>query len=231
MKATRGPIRDEAAAVARGTGEALVPESELTNPKRTRLAAAERKAAILDCARRVFSDGSFRGTTTAEIAGAAGITEPILYRHFSSKRALYLACFEQSWSQVRELWDTAVAAEPDPAHWIRRMAIAYRNSGELKDVMSTLWLQALAAASEDPEIRTFMREHLREVHAYVAGVHRRSQAAGGIRRERNADTEAWLFLAIGLLRASEVCLGDLLTDDLPAIDASRFEWLTGRQLD
>jgi AcrR family transcriptional regulator len=146
VKATRGPIRDEAAAVARGTGEALVPESELTNPKRTRLAAAERKAAILDCARRVFSDGSFRGTTTAEIAGAAGITEPILYRHFSSKRALYLACFEQSWSQVRELWDTAVAAEPDPAHWIRRMAIAYRNSGELKDVMSTLWLQALAAA-------------------------------------------------------------------------------------
>ena len=53
----------------------------------TRLPAAERKAAVLDCACGIFSSGSYRGTTTAEIAREAGVTEPVLYRHFASKRA------------------------------------------------------------------------------------------------------------------------------------------------
>jgi AcrR family transcriptional regulator len=199
-------------------------------PKRTRLAAPERRAAILDCACRVFAEGSFRGTTTAEIAAAAGVTEPILYRHFPSKKALYLACFDQVWEQVRALWDAAVAAEPDPARWARSMAVAYRNSGGLRDVISSLWLQALAEANEDPELRAFMRRHLAEVHAYIASVHRRAQEAGGLVSERDPDAEAWVSLAIGLLRASDDCVGGLVGEGFVRIDAARFEWLTGTKL-
>jgi AcrR family transcriptional regulator len=213
------------------SGSAAAGDLGAAPAKRTRLAAPERRAAILDCACRVFAEGSFRGTTTSEIAGAAGVTEPILYRHFPSKRALYLACYEQTWQQVRDLWDAAIASEPDPARWVRRMAIAYREAGELRDVISSLSLQALAEASEDAEIRAFMRRHLREVHDYVADVHRRAQAAGGIPPERNADAEAWVFLAIGLLRASDDCLGGLVGEDFARIDAARYEWLTGRKLD
>ena len=44
----------------------------------TRLPAEERKAAVLDCACGIFSTGSYRGTTTAEIARQAGVTEPVL---------------------------------------------------------------------------------------------------------------------------------------------------------
>ena len=54
----------------------------------SRLPAEERKAVVLDCACGIFSTGSYRGTTTAEIARKAGVTEPILYRHFDSKRDL-----------------------------------------------------------------------------------------------------------------------------------------------
>ena len=50
----------------------------------TRLPAAERRLALVEAAIRVFTDGSYRGTTTAEIARAAGVPEPILYRHFAS---------------------------------------------------------------------------------------------------------------------------------------------------
>ena len=53
-----------------------------------RLSASERRAAVLDTATLVFSRCSYRGATTAEIARAAGVTEPILYRHFESKQAL-----------------------------------------------------------------------------------------------------------------------------------------------
>jgi len=53
-----------------------------------RLPAAERRQAILEAALRVFSNSSYDGATTAEIAREAGVSEPILYRHFASKREL-----------------------------------------------------------------------------------------------------------------------------------------------
>src|SRR3712207_433618 len=91
----------------------------------SRLPAPERRAALLECACRVFSEGSYRGTTTSEIASEAGVTEPVLYRHFDSKRELYLACLDHAWLQVRERWDEAVAAEEDPREWIGALARAY----------------------------------------------------------------------------------------------------------
>ena len=45
----------------------------------------------------VFSTGSYSGATTAEIAREAGVSEPILYRHFASKRELYFACLDEAW--------------------------------------------------------------------------------------------------------------------------------------
>ncbi len=105
----------------------------MTATKRVRLAAPERRAAVLDCALREFSEGSYRGTTTASIARVAGVTEPILYRHFTSKRALFLACLDESWVRVRELWERAVAEEPEPAHWVRAMALAYRDAAGLRN--------------------------------------------------------------------------------------------------
>src|SRR5207244_5649937 len=75
---------------------------------RPRLAAEERRAHLLETACHVFSRGSYRGVTTAEIAREAGVTEPVLYRHFASKRDLYFACIDEAWRQVRALWDCAL---------------------------------------------------------------------------------------------------------------------------
>lgn len=195
---------------------------------RRRLPAPERRADLLACASRAFSQGSYRGTTTAEIARAAGVTEPILYRHFESKRDLYIACLRESWNGVRELWEQSVAAEADPGGWLAAMGRAFRES-EDRVVVHCLWVQAIAEASEDPEIRAYMLEHMRGVHAHVAGVVGRAQALGAIPPDRNARAEAWVFLAIGFFNAVGGWLGGGLLDaDLPEIAASRRRWLTGR---
>ena len=55
-------------------------QRELLEPLRGKLPAEERRAALLETACNVFSQGSYRGTTTAEIAREAGVTEPILSR-------------------------------------------------------------------------------------------------------------------------------------------------------
>jgi len=193
-----------------------------------RLPAPERRAAVLDCACRVFSRGSYHGTTTAEIARAAGVTEPILYRHFESKRDLYLACLDETWAELRALWDDAVAAEPDAANWVRAMAQAFFRSEKNRAVISNLWVQALSEAGLDDELRRYMRRHMREVHAYVAAVIERAQTEGGVLADRDPRAEAWLFISVGLLKMISARLGGLVEDDFPAIIASRRRWLTGR---
>jgi AcrR family transcriptional regulator len=193
----------------------------------TRLPAEQRKAAVLECACGIFSTGSYRGTTTAEIARRAGVTEPVLYRHFASKRELYLAVLEESWSRLRSLWDDAIADEPDPRFWVGAMGQSYFAAADPKVLCAELWIQALTEASDDAEIRRFLRKQMREVHDYVTDVIRRSQAEGGIIQDRDASAEAWIFIAIGLLGTVSRRVGNLLEDDFEAIVGSRRRWMTG----
>src|SRR5687768_667950 len=61
---------------------------------RPRMSSEERKACIVDAACRLFSEKGFRGVTTRELAGAVGVTEPVLYEHFRTKSDLYRAIIE-----------------------------------------------------------------------------------------------------------------------------------------
>jgi len=194
----------------------------------TRMPAPARRQALVDTALRVFSEGSYRGTTTAEIARAAGVSEPILYRHFDSKRGLYLACIEEAWRRLRTCWEEGMAAEPDPAKWIPLIAKTYVC---LRDpstpVVSDLWMQAVVEAGDDEEVRRFLKRHMREVHAYIAEIVRRSQEAGVVVGGRDPEAEAWISLAGGLLGTIGRRVGLLKEADFAAIRDSRREWMTG----
>jgi AcrR family transcriptional regulator len=195
----------------------------------TRLPAAERRRALVDTALRVFAEGSYRGTTTAEIAREAGVSEPILYRHFASKRDLYLACIEASWDRLRAVWDKALEEAQSSAEFLPAMSGCYLSMRDAKHRVAELWMQATVEAADDPEVRKFLRRQLREVRDYVANVIRRCQADGTVLPERNPEAEAWIFVATGLLGTMGRRLGGLLgEDDFQAIRASRREWMTSR---
>jgi AcrR family transcriptional regulator len=59
-----------------------------------RLSADERRQAIVDAVRGVFAEKGFDGTTTRELAKAAGVSEALLYKHFPSKESLYTAMLD-----------------------------------------------------------------------------------------------------------------------------------------
>src|SRR5213079_2430171 len=162
---------------------------------RPRLTAVARRQAVLDTACRVFSRSSYRGATTAEIAREAGITEPILYRHFGSKRDLYLGCLG------------AIA----DAYMAKKTRIR----------LVDLWIQALNEASDDAVIAKAVRRQIREVHAFFAGVIERGQELGSLNAERDPVAEAWIFVAGGLLATIDHRLGGLLGADLERVRASR----------
>jgi AcrR family transcriptional regulator len=195
----------------------------------TRLPAAERRRRLVDTALRVFAEGSYRGTTTAEIAREAGVSEPILYRHFASKRDLYLACIEASWERLRTVWDEAIEQAESSTEFLPAMSGCYLSIRDAKHLVAELWMQATVEAADDPEVRRFLRRQLREVRDYVAAVIRRCQADGTVLPERDPEAEAWIFVAGGLLGTMGRRLGGLLgEEDFQAIRTSRKEWMTGR---
>lgn len=55
-----------------------------------RLPAADRRRQLLDVALATFAEHGYGGVTMERVAEAAGVTKPVVYQHFSSKRALYL---------------------------------------------------------------------------------------------------------------------------------------------
>jgi AcrR family transcriptional regulator len=190
----------------------------------TRLPAPERRRALVDAALKVFSSGSYAGATTAGIAREAGVSEPILYRHFASKRALYFACLDEAWRRIRTRVDETMDDLGAEHGWA---ALGPATLREVKVLLPSLWMQAITEAGQDPEIRTFVRAHMREVHDYFAEVLRRLQAEGVIAADRDPDAEAWVFVAGTLLVSVADRLGGPLTEaDFAAIKAQRQRWLT-----
>lgn len=61
---------------------------------RKRLSGEERRAQIVKVASGLFSKRGFKGTTTREIAKAAGISEAVIFKHFSRKEDLYKAIID-----------------------------------------------------------------------------------------------------------------------------------------
>ncbi|MEX2048330.1 MAG: TetR/AcrR family transcriptional regulator [Gemmatimonadota bacterium] len=191
----------------------------------TRLSAPERRRALIDAGLRAFSEGSYSGATTAQIAREAGVSEPILYRHFTSKRELYFACLDEAWRRIRERIEESVEKLGPGEGW---RAIGPATMREVKVLLPSLWMQAVTEAGEDPEIRRHVRGHMREVHDFFAKVLRQVQGEGGIHAERNVDAEAWIFIAGSLLvSVADRLDGPLGTEDFEAIKSERLRWLSG----
>ena len=69
----------------------------MTAPRRvppTRLAPEERRRQLLDVACVEFADRGFHATAMDDLALAAGVTKPVFYQHFTSKRALFVSVLE-----------------------------------------------------------------------------------------------------------------------------------------
>lgn len=89
-------------------------------PHGGRMAGEERRLQILRVAMRLFSHRGFRGTTTKEIAKAAGVSEAMVFRHFATKEDLYSAILDHKacaagLKDPRELVADAIREKDDRA--------------------------------------------------------------------------------------------------------------------
>jgi AcrR family transcriptional regulator len=90
-----------------------------------RLPAARRRRQLLDVAVDVFAERGFHGTSMDEVAEAAGVTKPVLYQHFDSKRDLFVELLDDVGSHLVQAVTAAVAGASGPRHQVEAGFQAY----------------------------------------------------------------------------------------------------------
>jgi AcrR family transcriptional regulator len=132
-------------------------------PKR-RLPSAERREVILEAAGRLFGDRGYAHTSLDEIAAAADVTKPVLYRHFDSKKALYLALLERHRDDLPRFFERVPADLP----FEQRVEAILETWFEYVSEHGYAWRMIFRDSGGGPEIEAFRRgnqERAREVLA------------------------------------------------------------------
>lgn len=91
----------------------------------SRLPAHRRKEQLLDVALHEFASRGFHVTSMNEVADAAGVTKPVLYQHFPSKRALYLELLRAVGNRLMTAITEATATAGGPRQQVERGLTAY----------------------------------------------------------------------------------------------------------
>jgi len=129
------------------------------------MTAQERRSDVLRVAVAEFAKRGWQGTSTEDVARAAGISQPYLFKMFPTKKALFIALVEHGFERVRQAFVDAVGDEVGEAA-LMRMGEAY---GELLRDRDELLLQMQAyAAANDPEIGEITRREFGETWREVA---------------------------------------------------------------
>ena len=90
-----------------------------------RLPAAERRRQLLDRALEIFAANGFHATSMNDVAEAAGVTKPVLYQHFASKRELYVELLDDVGGQLQAAILQATAAAVGPRQQVEAGFAAY----------------------------------------------------------------------------------------------------------
>src|SRR3954463_3703255 len=120
----------------------------------TRMTAQERRSDVLRVAVGEFAKRGWQGTSTEDVARAAGISQPYLFKMFPTKKALFIALVEHGFERVRQAFADA-AGEATGEEALQRLGETY---GELLRDRDQLLLQLQAyAACDDPQIGAVTR--------------------------------------------------------------------------
>ncbi|HRK31193.1 MAG TPA: TetR/AcrR family transcriptional regulator [Tepidisphaeraceae bacterium] len=162
-----------------------------------RLKAEQRREQLIQVALQVFARGGYDGSTTAEIAKAAEITEPILYRHFKSKQDLFIAIVREVSSKTIEQWSEAVKSETDPEERFRKLCAGLPEHIK-RHADAYHVLHGALTNSRDKRVIDVIREHYNTLQGFIRDVIKAGQDAGVFRPEMKAKSAAWHIIMTGV---------------------------------
>ncbi|MFO0774649.1 MAG: TetR/AcrR family transcriptional regulator [Nitrospiraceae bacterium] len=153
-----------------------------TNPRQengTRRSAQDRQSSLIGAATTLFAARGFSGTTTRDIAKAAGVSEALLFKHFPTKRALYAAILaaKGQYGDLRQAVEAAALAGDD--HRLFTLLAGFRIRPDADPTMLRLLLFSALEGHQLAEM--FFEQQYRGFHDLLAGYIRRRIQAGAFR--------------------------------------------------
>ena len=147
-----------------------------------RMAGEERRLQILAVAVRLFSQKGFRGTTTKEIAQAAGVSEAMVFRHFATKEELYAAILDHKACsgdrfEPEEMASDGIQRKDDRAVF-ESLALGALNHHEKDPEFQRLLLHSALEKHELAEM--FFNKFVRRVYEFLGGYIRERQREGAL---------------------------------------------------
>ena len=147
--------------------------------------AAERRESILDAATALFGDRGYHGTTTDQIAKAAGISQPYVVRMFGTKEQLFVEVLQRALQTLVAAFAEALPDDGSGKTLQERLGGRFVDLVTSKGVHRTL-LQAFVLGG-DPTIGTLARQGFLDVYRFL-----RDEAGF-------SDSDIATFLAQGML--------------------------------
>jgi AcrR family transcriptional regulator len=163
----------------------------------TRMRRADRKRQLLTHAKHLFLTLGYQNTTTEKIARAAGVSEPMLYRHFESKKALFLEVLKEIREATLTRWQTAMADITDPLAKIHAIADSYLGSTREHALEYRIMHRSLVE-TDDEEILAMLRAFYLDSETILAQLIAEGQQAGVFRRSLDPRVGAWELIRTAL---------------------------------
>ena len=165
--------------------------------KRTRLRGEERRELILHSAKRVFARSTYAEASTGELARESQVTEPMLYKHFGSKKGLFLAVLREFGAQFLETLQERVShrAEQDVLDALAHVVDDYRAAIKADPETQRVLFQAIAEAG-DPDIGGCISGHNRKVYAFIRQLVERALELGYLDPTVSPDAATWGYMSM-----------------------------------
>lgn len=162
-----------------------------------RMRKADRKRQLMELAKQLFVTLGYQHTTTEKIAQAAGVTEPVLYRHFTSKKKLFLEVLDDIREATIHRWETQTKAITDPLKRMHAIVDLYLGSTREHAVDFHIMHRSLVE-TDDEDIADCLRTFYLESETMLADVIREGQATGVFRKDVDPRIGAWELIRTAL---------------------------------
>jgi AcrR family transcriptional regulator len=170
---------------------------DVVQQRARRLPADKRKRQIIESARGVFASQSYARVGTADLARAAGISEPALYRHFAGKKELFVATIRATGPRLLKIWEDISVEYEDPIETLWAIGVYYYDHLESHSANMKLQFRALSEA-DDPDIQSALHDNFEAFVEFVADTLDEGKARGIVKRDVDTRMIAWQFLGIGM---------------------------------
>jgi AcrR family transcriptional regulator len=162
-----------------------------------RLRKGERRRQLLAHAKQLFVTLGYHATTTEKIAKAAGVSEPVLYRHFDSKKALFLEVLAEVRAATLERWKAETTQLTDPLARLHAIAELYLGTTKEHALEFGVMHRALLE-TDDEEVLAMLRGFYLESEELLAQVIAEGQQTGVFRRPLDPRVGAWELIRTAL---------------------------------